>query len=65
MLTAWGRSNALPKPLSDTPVFGKATTEAVKQFQRAQGIKPTGKVGRKTWDALGVAARKRPQSAPS
>jgi predicted chitinase len=65
MLTAWGKSNTLPKPLSDTPVFGKATADAVKQFQRAEGIKPTGRVGRKTWDALRATARKRPKPAPA
>ena len=32
--------------------FDAATTAAVKAFQKAHGIQPTGKVGQPTWDAL-------------
>jgi hypothetical protein len=44
----------------DDPAFGAATTEAVKAFQRASGIQPTGKVGPKTWTALAAKSKKRP-----
>ncbi len=63
LLIAWGATNPLPKPLSETPLFGKATTEAVKAFQRANHIRATGKVGTKTWDALKQAARRQPEPA--
>ncbi len=56
LLTAWGKSHPLPKPLRDTPLFGPATTAAVKAFQKATGIQATGKVGQRTWDALKAAA---------
>jgi Putative peptidoglycan binding domain len=57
MLLAWGRTSPLPQPIADTPVFGSATTAAVKAFQIAVKIQPgTGKVGQKTWDALEQAA---------
>jgi hypothetical protein len=35
-------------------VFGPKTTEAVKRFQRANGLKVDGIVGRQTWAALGL-----------
>jgi predicted chitinase len=57
LLTAWGKSHPLPKPIQKTPLFGPATTAAVKAFQKTQGIQPTGKVGRKTWQALDAAAK--------
>ena len=41
------------------PCFDAATTAAVKAFQKAHGIQPTGKVGQPTWDALALAKRKR------
>ncbi|HVN62063.1 MAG TPA: peptidoglycan-binding protein [Gaiellaceae bacterium] len=41
------------------PAFDAATTAAVKAFQKAHGIQPTGKVGQPTWDALALAKRKR------
>ena len=40
------------------PCFDAATTAAVKAFQKAHGIQPTGKVGQPTWDALALAKRK-------
>lgn len=33
-------------------VFGKLTEEAVKEFQRTNGLKPDGVVGDKTWEKL-------------
>jgi len=56
LLTAWGKKHPLPKPLRNTPLFGPATTAAVKAFQKASGIQSTGKVGQRTWDALEAAA---------
>jgi predicted chitinase len=56
LLVAWGKSHPLPRPLKPTPLFGEATTAAVKAFQRANGIQPTGRVGQKTWEALAQAA---------
>jgi len=57
MLIAWGRANPLPQPIADTPLFGAATTAAVKVFQHAHQIQPaSGRVGQKTWDALEQAA---------
>ena len=56
LLATWGLSHALPQPLSDSPSFGPATTAAVKAFQKANGIRPTGKVGEPTWQALESAA---------
>jgi len=35
-------------------IFGRATAEAVKQFQRQQGLKPDGIVGRATLTALAI-----------
>jgi Putative peptidoglycan binding domain len=40
------------------PGLDAATTAAVKAFQKAHGIQPTGKVGQPTWDALALAKRK-------
>ena len=57
LLVAWGKSHPLPQPLKPTPLFGEATTAAVKTFQRANGIQPTGRVGQKTWAALEKAAK--------
>ena len=57
LLTAWGKTHPLPKPLQPTPLFGPATTEAVKAFQKAHGIQATGKVGQKTWQALEPTAK--------
>jgi hypothetical protein len=52
LLAVWGKKHPLPLPLADTPVFGPAATEAVKAFQRAQGLDDDGKVGDDTWAAL-------------
>jgi predicted chitinase len=57
MLNAWGRQHPLPKPLKPGPFFGPATTAAVKAFQKANGIQPTGRVGGKTRTALEAAAQ--------
>ena len=46
------------------PCFDAATTAAVKAFQKAHGIQPTGKVGQPTWDALALAKRK-PKPKPN
>jgi len=46
------------------PCFDAATTAAVKSFQKAHGIQPTGKVGQPTWDALALAKRK-PKPKPN
>ena len=68
LLTTWGLSHALPQPLADSPSFGPATTAAVKAFQKANGIQPTGKVGDKTWQELQSAAaliKRKPKPKPN
>ncbi|MGZ4395309.1 MAG: peptidoglycan-binding domain-containing protein [Gaiellaceae bacterium] len=68
LLKTWGQSHALPQPLADTPSFGPATTAAVKAFQKAHGIQPTGKVGEPTWQALQSAAalsERKPKPKPN
>ena len=65
LLVKWGKSHPLPKPLQNTPVFGAATTEAVKAYQQAHGIQATGKVGPKTWQALEPPAAKSAPKAKS
>jgi len=56
LLRAWAEEHPLPKPIKLTPLFGPATTAAVKAFQKAHGIQASGRVGRKTWTALKDAA---------
>lgn len=52
-----GAHESVAQPVAATPVFGSATTAAVRAFQRAHKIQPaSGKVGQKTWDALEKAA---------
>lgn len=42
-------------------IFGKGTTEAVKAFQRVNGIEATGNIAEKTWKALfSTSAKARP-----
>jgi len=68
LLATWGLSHALPQPLASTPSFGPATTAAVKAFQKANGIQPTGKVGDPTWQALQSAAaliKRKPKPKPN
>jgi predicted chitinase len=57
LLNAWGKTHPLPKPIKPGPLFGPATTAAVKAFQNASGIQPTGRVGQKTRTALEATAR--------
>jgi murein L,D-transpeptidase YcbB/YkuD len=68
LLTTWGLSHALPQPLASSASFGAATTAAVKAFQKANGIQPTGKVGDSTWQALQSAAaliKRKPKPKPN
>ena len=65
LLRAWGKEHPLPKPLKLTPLFGPATTEAVKAFQKANGIEQTGRIDKATVAALNApeAAEKQRQAA--
>jgi hypothetical protein len=56
LLTVWGQRNGVPLHFAAGLNFGPATKDAVKAFQLAKGIQPTGKVGKKTWIALEAAA---------
>ena len=60
-----GEEHPLPQPLKLTPLFGEATTAAVKAFQRANGIQPTGRVGNKTWAALKKAKAVKRSTIPA
>jgi putative peptidoglycan binding protein len=60
LLEAWAKTHPLQIPIADTPVFGKATVDAVKAFQRANHLDPDGKVGSDTWKALGVKPSQNP-----
>lgn len=40
-------------------IFGPLTQEAVKEFQKSNGLTPDGIVGTKTWDKLGLPSNKR------
>ena len=48
-LVAW---MAVPPPFAMTPVWGKPLTEVVKDFQRMNGLRDDGVVGKRTWAAL-------------
>jgi predicted chitinase len=58
LLNAWGREHPFSKPLKNSPIFGPATTQAVKAFQKAHAIQASGRVGKPTWDALKAEAKK-------
>jgi hypothetical protein len=45
-------ASATPPRFAMTPVWGKALTPAVVEFQRARGLDPDGVVGTDTWRAL-------------
>ena len=45
--------------LVEDGIFGDITEEAVKDFQRTNGLTPDGVVGEKTWKALGLSPNKR------
>jgi predicted chitinase len=65
LLNAWGKKHPLPKPIKPGPYFGPATTAAVKAFQKAHGIQPTGKVGGKTRAALEAALKPAAKPKPA
>jgi len=44
--------NAGYNPGSIDGKFGRQTREAIKDYQRANNLKPDGKVGKKTWKSL-------------
>jgi peptidoglycan hydrolase-like protein with peptidoglycan-binding domain len=52
LLKAWYDANPPAVPFAATPVYGRAAVEAVKEFQRRNGLDDDGKVGRNTWGAL-------------
>ena len=54
-----GYRNGLGEPLSVDGVFGPATHEAARQFQRRAGLEPLGIVGPKTLAALDRAEQRR------
>lgn len=45
--------------LQEGGIFGPLTQEAVKEFQKANGLTPDGIVGTKTWDKLGCSTNRR------
>ena len=52
-------------PLEEDGLFGQATLEAVRTFQRQHGLRPDGIVGPRTWSALSHGTPERPRSEPS
>ena len=53
MLSELERLYSLPE-IKRSGIYDPATAEAIKYFQRRNGIEPTGRVDRETWDALTV-----------
>ncbi|SRR6266536_2652838 len=53
LLRTWCETHPPPAQLLDNDVFGKNTLALVKRFQKAHGLVDDGKVGGKTWKALG------------
>jgi len=52
-------------PLEEDGLFGQATLEAVRAFQRQHGLRPDGIVGPRTWSALTHGAPERPRGEAS
>ena len=52
-------------PLEEDGLFGQATLEAVRAFQRQHGLRPDGIVGPRTWSALTNGTPERPRSEAS
>lgn len=53
LLKAWSKAHPPPARFVENDVFGKNTLAVVRRFQKASGLDDDGKVGRKTWKALG------------